>query len=275
MGAVKSYIAEFIGTMILVIGGVGTAVLAGHNVGYLGIALAFGLTVMFLVYAIGPISGCHVNPAVTLGLLVTGKIAFKDAAAYVVAQCLGAIAGAAVIFGIAMGNPDYDNKAVGLGANGWDSGSPDGYSMSSAFGAEVVLTFLLVFVVLAATDRIGTAALAGIAIGVTLVICHLVGIPVDGTSVNPARSLGSAVFSGGDALGQLWLFFVAPAIGGVIGALVYNILFGKDAIGYEGELNVDGRPDGDPLDTTPGTRDTVAAADHRGEYPNVSAQTEA
>ena len=270
MNAVRSYVAEFIGTAILVIGGVGTAVLAGHNVGYLGIALAFGLTLMFLVYAIGPISGCHVNPAVTLGLLATGKIAFKDAVAYVVAQCLGAIAGAAAIFGIANGNPSYSRAANGLGANGWDKGSPEGYSMSSAFGVEVVLTFLLVFVVLAATDRIGTAALAGLAIGVTLVVCHLVGIPVDGTSVNPARSLGSAVFAGGGSLGQLWLFIVAPAIGGIVGALVYNLVFGQDPVGYEGELNVDGRADGDPLDTTPGTRDDV-----HGTYPNEAARADA
>lgn len=259
-GALKSYLAEFIGTMILVVGGVGTAVIAGDHVGYLGIAFAFGLTLVFLVYAIGPISGCHVNPAVTLGLLATGKIALKDAIAYVVAQLLGGIAGAAIIFGIANGNPTYNRSVDGLGANGYGTGSPDGYSLASAFGAEIVLTFLLVFVVLAATDRIGTAALAGLAIGTTLVICHLVGIPITGTSVNPARSLGPALFTGGDALSQLWLFLLAPAIGGVIGALVYNILFGQDPVGYEGELNVDGREDGDPLDRTPGTRDDVTVA---------------
>lgn len=253
MTATKSYIAEFIGTMVLVIGGVGTAVIAGAHVGFLGIALAFGLTLLFLVYAIGPISGCHVNPAVTLGLLVTGKIAAKDAAAYIVAQLLGGIAGAAIIFGIASGRPTYDRSIDGMGANGWNALSPDGYGMAAAFGAEIVLTFLLVFVVLAATDRIGTAAMAGIAIGFTLAVIHLIGIPITGTSVNPARSLGPAIFAGGDALGQVWLFFVAPAIGGVVGALVYNLLFGKDKVGVEGELNVDGRQAGDPLDRTPGT----------------------
>ena len=239
----KSYLAELIGTMVLVVGGVGTAVIAGDYVGFLGIALAFGLTLLFLVYAIGPISGCHVNPAVTIGLLATGKIRAKDALAYIVAQLIGGILGAAIIFGIANGKPTYDRAVDGMGANGWDALSPDGYSMTAAFGAEVVLTFLLVFVVLAATDRIGTAALAGLAIGFTLAVCHLIGIPIDGTSVNPARSLGAAVFSGGDALGQVWLFFVAPIVGGVIGALVYNILFGQDPVATEGHLNVDGRDD--------------------------------
>lgn len=273
MTAYKSYVAELIGTMMLVIGGVGTAVLAGDSVGHLGIALAFGLTLAFLVYAIGPISGCHVNPAVTLGLLATGKIALLDAIAYVIAQCIGAIAGAAVIFGIAHGNPAYD-YGDGLGANGWGEHSPVGFSMSSAFGLEITMTAILVFVVLSATDRIGTAALAGIAIGLALVVCHLVGIPVDGTSVNPARSLGAAVFSGGEALGQLWLFLVAPAVGGVIGALFYNLIFGQDPIGYEGELNVDGRPDGDPLDRTPGTRDDIAAADAEVEGATVIAPSD-
>lgn len=272
MGALKSYLAEFIGTMILVIGGVGTAVIAGDQVGYLGIALAFGLTLVFLVYAIGPISGCHVNPAVTLGLLATGKIALKDAIAYVVAQFLGGIAGAAIVFGIAHGRPTYTRSIDGLGANGYGTGSPDGYSLASSFGAEIVLTFLLVFVVLAATDRIGTAALAGLAIGTTLVICHLVGIPITGTSVNPARSLGPALFAGGDALSQLWLFLVAPGIGGVIGALVYNLLFGQDKVGYEGELNVDGRADGDPLDRTPGTRDDVVLTDTRDAVVDPAAR---
>lgn len=243
MPVLKSYIAELLGTMILVVGGVGTAVIAGEHVGFLGIALAFGLTLLFLVYAIGPISGCHVNPAVTVGLLVTGKIAAKDAAAYIVAQLVGGIAGGAIIFGIVNGNPTYDRAIDGMGANGWGALSPDGYSMSAAFGAEVVLTFLLVFVVLAATDRVGTAALAGIAIGFTLAVCHLIGIPITGTSVNPARSLAAAVFSGGEALSQVWLFFIAPVIGGVAGALVYNLLFGQDPREAEGALNVDGRDD--------------------------------
>lgn len=243
MTAAKSYIAELIGTLILVLGGVGTAVIAGDHVGFLGIALAFGLTLLFLVYAIGPISGCHVNPAVTVGLLVTGKIAAKDALAYIIAQLIGGVLGGAIIFGIVNGKPTYDRAVDGMGVNGWGAGSPDGYSMSSVFGAEVALTFLLVFVVLAATDRIGTAALAGIAIGLTLTVCHLVGIPIDGTSVNPARSLGAAVFSGGDALGQLWLFLVAPLVGGVVGALVYNILFGQDPIKQNPGLNIDGRDD--------------------------------
>ncbi|MEO6955338.1 MAG: MIP family channel protein [Antricoccus sp.] len=263
MNAWRSYLAELVGTGILVIGGVGTAVIAGKEVGFLGIALAFGLTLGFLVYAIGPISGCHVNPAVTLGLTVTGKIAVKDAVAYVIAQCLGAIAGGAVIFGIANGRPGYNSIADGLGQNGWGDASPLHYSQAAAFGAEIVLTFLLVFVVLAATDRIGTAALAGIAIGFTLVVIHLVGIPIDGTSVNPARSLGAAIFSGSVALSQLWLFIVAPLIGGIVGALFYKLIWGEDPIEIEGILNVDGRDDDDPLDRSPHVGAHAAAADRQ------------
>ncbi|MFV0534258.1 MAG: aquaporin Z [Cumulibacter sp.] len=229
MTATKKYLAELVGTMILVIGGVGTAVIAGEHVGFLGVALAFGLTLLFLVYAIGPISGCHVNPAVTVGLLVTGKISPKDAGGYIVSQLIGGIIGGAIVFGIANGRPGYSVETNGMGANGWDAGSPDGYGLGAAFAAEIVLTFLLVFVVLAATDRIGTAAAAGIAIGFTLAVIHLIGIPITNTSVNPARSLGSAVFAGGDALGQLWLFIVAPVIGGAIGAVVYKALFGSDS----------------------------------------------
>lgn len=240
MKNLKSYVAEFLGTGILVIGGVGTAVLAGSHVGFLGIALAFGLTLLFLVYAIGPISGCHVNPAVTIGLLVTGKIAAKDAAFYILAQILGATAGSAIILGIANGNPGYSLAENGLGTDGWGAHSPDGYSQASVFGVEIVLTFLLVFVVLAATDRIGTSAVAGIAIGLTLTVIHLVGIPVSGTSVNPARSIGPAIFVGGDALAQLWVFIVAPIIGGVIGALTYKLLWGQDPLENEPALNIDG-----------------------------------
>lgn len=247
----RSYVAEFIGTLVLMIGGVGAAVLAGPQIGFVGIAAGFGVTLLFLVYAIGPISGCHVNPAVTAGLLITGKIALKDAIFYVIAQCLGAIAGAAIVLGIASGNPSYDRATDGVGANGFGENSPTGFSFGSVFGAEIVLTFILVFVVLAATDRIGTAALAGIAIGGALGVIHLVGIPIGGTSVNPARSLGSAVFSGSEALAQLWVFLVAPLIGGVVGALVYNIVFGQDRIEGEGGLNVDGRGDEDPLDRSP------------------------
>ncbi|GAB3310871.1 aquaporin [Epidermidibacterium keratini] len=247
----RSYVAEFIGTLVLVLGGVGAAVLAGPYIGNVGIAAAFGVTLLFLVYAIGPISGCHVNPAVTAGLVITGKIALKDAIFYVIAQCLGAIAGAAIVLGIASGNPTYDRAVDGVGSNGFGANSPTGFSFGSVFAAEVALTFILVFVVLAATDRIGTAALAGTAIGGALGVIHLIGIPISGTSVNPARSLGSAVFSGGEAMAQLWVFIVAPLIGGVVGALVYNIVFGQDEIEGEGGLNVDGRGDEDPLDRSP------------------------
>ncbi|PRZ42982.1 aquaporin Z [Antricoccus suffuscus] len=251
MNAWRSYLAEFVGTGILVMAGVGAAVLGGTGVGHLGVALAFGLTLTFLVYAIGPISGCHVNPAVTVGLMVTSKIAVKDAIAYVVAQLLGAIAGAAVIFGVASGRPGYHSGVDRLAPNGWGTASPDGYSQTSAFGIEIALTFVMVFVVLAATDRIGTAASASVGIGFTLAVVYLVSIPVTGGSANPARSLGSAVFSGGTALGQLWLFIVAPLIGAVIGALFYNLIWGQDKIEIEGVLNVDGRSAEDPLNRTP------------------------
>jgi len=253
MNAWRSYLAEFVGTGILVVGGVGVAVLGdiSDGIGQLAVALSFGLTLTFLVYAIGPISGAHVNPAVTVGLLVTGKIALKDALAYIGAQLLGAIAGAAVIYGVASGRPGYRSGVDSLAANGWGAASPQGYSQSSAFGIEVALAFVMVFVVLAATDRIGTAAAASVAIGFTLAVVYLVSIPVTGGSVNPARSLGSAVFSGGTALSQLWLFLVAPLIGAVVGALFYNLIWGQDKIEIEGVLNVDGRSAEDPLNRTP------------------------
>lgn len=242
----KSYVAEFLGTAILVIGGVGTAVLAGTGVGNLGIALAFGLTLLFLVYSIGPISGCHVNPAVTLGLLATGKIAPKDAGAYIVAQVLGGIAGAAVVFGIANGSPNYDLGKNGLGQNGWGAHSQGNYNLGAAFIAEVVLTFLLVFVVLAATDRLSNSALAGVAIGACLTVVHLVGIPITGTSVNPARSIGPALFVHGAALSQLWLFIVAPVVGGIIGGVTYHFIWGADQRGADrrdddADINPSGR----------------------------------
>ncbi|WP_431949546.1 aquaporin [Nocardia lijiangensis] len=235
----KKWAAEALGTFVLVMGGVGTAVLAGEQVGALGIALAFGLTLMFLVYAIGPISGCHVNPAVTLGQLIMGRLTPINAAAYAIAQLIGAFLAGLVLFAIAKNLPSYDRRVDGLAANGWGKHSPsaktgplgevvvqNGYGMAAMIIIEVMLTALLVFVVLASTDQISDVPLAGLSIGVTLAAIHLVSIPVDYTSVNPARSLAVAFYQDG-AAGQVWAFVVFPLIGAVLGALIYGLLFGR------------------------------------------------
>ncbi|MET7767368.1 aquaporin [Nocardia sp. NPDC005366] len=235
----KKWAAEGLGTFILVMGGVGTAVLSGDRVGQLGVALAFGLTLLFLVYAIGPISGCHVNPAVTLGQLLLGRVGVVTAAGYMVAQLVGAFLSGLVLFAVAKNLPSYDRKVDGLGANGWGAHSPsaqkgplgevvvqNGYGIAAMIIIEVMLTALLVFVVLASTDQISDVPLAGLSIGFTLAVIHLVSIPVDNTSVNPARSLGVAFYQEG-AGGQVWAFIVFPLIGGVLGALVYGMLFGR------------------------------------------------
>lgn len=219
----KKYAAELVGTFVLVFGGVGSAVLAGGHIGFQGVALAFGLSLLVMVYTIGPISGCHINPAVTLGILLAKKIGVKDAAAYVIAQIIGAILAAAVILFIANGLPDgYNPHVAGLGADGYGLHSPDHYSMAAGFVAEVVLTAFLVIVVLGSTDIKAPVGFAGIAIGLVLTLIHLVGIPITNTSVNPARSIGPAVFVGGWAVQQLWLFIVAPLIGAVVAAIVYK-----------------------------------------------------
>jgi aquaporin Z len=222
---VKRYFAETIGTFVLVVGGVGSAVLAGGKIGYTGVSLAFGLSLLAMVYTIGPISGCHINPAVTVGALLTGKIGRRDAALYVVSQILGAILGAAIVLVIANGSPSgYSAAASGLGANGYGEHSPAGYSLLSAFVAEIVLTMLLVLTVLGSTDDKAPTGFAGIAIGLALTTIHLVGIPITNTSVNPARSIGPAIFVGGWALKQLWLFIVAPVIGAVVAAVAYRAI---------------------------------------------------
>ncbi|QNG36959.1 MIP family channel protein [Geodermatophilaceae bacterium NBWT11] len=220
--------AEFLGTALLVIAGVGTAV-AAPDTGTLGIAMAFGLALLVLAYTLGPVSGCHVNPAVTLGLLVARRIEPAAAGVYVVAQLLGGLAGAGVVLAFRSGDPSFDLSTDGLGANGWGAASTGGYGLSSAIVVELVLTALLVLVVLSATARQSNAAVAGLPIGFTLVVAHLVAIPVDGTSVNPARSFGPAVLTGGTALEQLWVFIVVPLVGGVLGALVYRVLRGSDS----------------------------------------------
>lgn len=224
--AARRYLAEFVGTFVLVVGGVGAAVLAGDRIGFLGISFAFGLSVLAMVYALGPISGAHLNPAVTLGLLLSGKFERRHALGYVAAQCLGAIVAAGVVLLLARGAPDgYSAAAEGLASNGFGAASPEGYGAGAAFLAEVVLTFFLVLTVLGATDARAPVGFAGLAIGLVLTLVHLVGIPLTNTSVNPARSLGPAVFVGGLALGQLWLFIVAPLLGGATAAAVYRTVF--------------------------------------------------
>jgi aquaporin Z len=230
----KKYAAEFIGTFSLVLFGCGSAVIAGNlavgpaGIGLLGISIAFGFAVVAMAYAIGGISGCHINPAVTIGVLTAGKMEVKDAIGYIVSQCLGAILGAAVLYLIAYGRPGFTMPEWGLGANGWGEGYLAEYNILSAFVIETVMTFLFVFVILGTTSKFGNGAMAGLAIGVTLMLIHLVTIPVTGTSVNPARSLGPAVFSGGKALSQLWLFFAAPILGAIIGAIVWRFGFEKE-----------------------------------------------
>jgi aquaporin Z len=219
-------VAEAVGTFVLVFGGVGAAVIAGEQIGNLGIAFAFGLSLLAMAYAIGPVSGCHINPAVTLGLLVRGKIDTDVAVRHWVAQVVGAIAAAGLLLAIVSARKaGYDAGTDGLGANGYGDHSPDGYPWGAALAVEVLLTAFLVFTVLASTDRLANVAFAGIPIGLVLVLIHLVGIPVDNTSVNPARSIGPAIFVGGWALEQLWLFIVAPLLGGLLGAAVHAGIF--------------------------------------------------
>ncbi|MFF2087070.1 aquaporin [Nocardia sp. NPDC058176] len=235
----KKWAAEALGTFILVICGLGTLVLAGDRVGALGVAFAFGLTLLFLVYAIGPISGCHVNPAVTLGQLLLGRISAVGAAGYVIAQLIGAFLAGLVLFALAKNLPSYDRAVDGLGANGWGAHSPsaltgplgevvlqNGYGLAATIIIEVMLTALLVFVVLASTDQISDVPLAGLSIGVTLTVIYLVSLPIDNTSVNPARSLAVAPYQDG-AMAQVWAFVVFPLIGGALGALVYGLVFGR------------------------------------------------
>ncbi|MFF3489757.1 MIP family channel protein [Streptomyces sp. NPDC002795] len=218
----RAVISEFLGTLLLVFFAVGSAVLGAQFIGTLGIALAFGFTLLALAYALGPISGCHVNPAVTLGMLCARRIDVGTAVRYWIAQFVGGIVGAALLFLLAKQVPGLQTKGA-FGSNGYGDRSDVHINMGGAFLAEVVLTFLLVFVVLAVTHRVAVVGFDGLPIGIALAVIHLVGIPLTGTSVNPARSLGPAIFAGGDALSQLWLFIVAPLVGGVIAALVHRL----------------------------------------------------
>jgi len=231
----KKYGAELIGTAALVLMGCGSAVIASkagvlpsiQGVGLLGIAFAFGLTVLVMVYAIGSISGCHINPAITIAMFVAGKIKGKDAIAYIIAQCIGAIIGAGVLLAIATCQPDYALDVNGLGQNGFGDYSPNNYSLIACFFAELVLTALFLFVIFGSTSEKAPKGFAGISIGFTLVLIHIVGIPITGTSVNPARSLGPAVFAGGEALPQLWLFWVAPILGGIAAAVTWKYVLAQ------------------------------------------------
>ena len=227
----KRYLAELIGTFVLVFGGCGAAVLAGGKIGFAGVAFAFGFSLLAMVYAIGPVSGCHINPAVTLGLLLSGKFEAKYVPGYMVAQVLGGIIAAGVLLVVATGNgAGYDPSSAGFAANGYGAHSPGGFGLLAAFMAEIVLTFFLVFTVLGSTDVKAPVGFAGIPIGIVLVLIHLVGIPVTNTSVNPARSIGPAVFVGGWALEQLWLFIVAPSIGAAIASAAYGAIRSEPVI---------------------------------------------
>ena len=223
MSLSKRSAAEFIGTFWLVLGGCGSAVLAAGlpdvGIAYAGVALAFGLTVLTMAFAIGHISGCHLNPAVTLGLTVAGRFKGSDVPAYMIAQVLGAIVASAVLFYIASGAEGY---AGGLASNGFGEHSPQGYSMGAGLVTEIVMTMMFLIIILGATDKRAPAGFAPIAIGLGLTLIHLISIPVTNTSVNPARSTGPALLEGGIALQQLWLFWVAPMVGAVIAAVIYK-----------------------------------------------------
>jgi aquaporin Z len=224
----KLYGAEFFGTFWLVLGGCGSAVLAaafpGLGIGFAGVALAFGLTVLTMAYAIGHISGCHLNPAVTIGLWAGGRFPASRLIPYIVAQVLGAIAAAGVLYLIASGKAGFDVAASGFAANGYGVHSPGGYSLQSALITEVVLTAFFLIVILGATDTRAPAGFAPLAIGLCLTLIHLISIPVTNTSVNPARSTGVALFQGTWATGQLWAFWVAPIVGAVLGATIYRVI---------------------------------------------------
>ena len=222
----KKALAEFIGTMWLVLGGCGSAVLAAAypelGIGFTGVAIAFGLTVLTMAYAIGHISGCHLNPAVSIGLWIGGRFDGKELLPYIIAQILGGIAGASILYVIATGKAGFE--LGGFAANGYGAHSPDGYSMLAALVTEIVMTFMFLIIILGATHSRAPKGFAGLAIGLGLTLIHLISIPVTNTSVNPARSISQAVFAGGWAIDQLWLFIVAPIFGALLAGFVYKIL---------------------------------------------------
>jgi len=227
----KKYCAEFLGTFWLVLGGCGSAVLAAAfpdvGIGLLGVSLAFGLTLLTMAFAIGHISGCHINPAVSVGLWAGGRFPTRDLIPYIVAQVLGGIVAGGVLYLIASGKAGFELSA-GFASNGYGAHSPGGYSLLAALVTEVVMTMMFIFVILGATDKRAPQGLAPIAIGLCLTLIHLISIPVTNTSVNPARSTGVALFAGGWAISQLWLFWVAPIAGGLLGAVIYRFIGKED-----------------------------------------------
>ncbi|PKN51192.1 MAG: aquaporin Z [Deltaproteobacteria bacterium HGW-Deltaproteobacteria-13] len=227
----KKYSAEFVGTFWLVLGGCGSAVLAAAfpnvGIGLLGVALAFGLTVLTMAYAIGHISGCHLNPAVSVGLWAGGRFPANQLLPYIVAQVLGAIVAGGVLYFIASGQAGF-NVSAGFASNGYGAHSPGGYSLPAALICEIVMTMMFILVILGATDERAPKGMAPVAIGLCLTLIHLISIPVTNTSVNPARSTGVALFAGGWALAQLWLFWLAPIVGGVLGAAIYRFIGSED-----------------------------------------------
>ncbi|MDP8566951.1 aquaporin Z [Methylophilus aquaticus] len=230
MSLAKRGLAELIGTFWLVLGGCGSAVLAAGipelGLGYLGVSFAFGFTVVTMAYAIGHISGCHLNPAVSIGLVAGGRFKAAELPHYIVAQVIGAVLAATVIYLIASGKAGFE--IGGFAANGYGEASPHGYSLQAALISEVVLTAVFLFIIMGATDARAPAGLAPLAIGLTLTLIHMISIPVTNTSVNPARSTSQAIFAGGIYMEQLWLFWLAPIVGGIIGALVYNCVSKKN-----------------------------------------------
>ena len=226
----KRYISELLGTMVLVLFGCGSAAIAGTVLGNLGIALAFGLSIVAMAYVIGDISGCHINPAVSIGMWIDGRMETKDLILYIVFQCIGAIIGIAILAVIINSAPDLGGyMTTGLGQNGFGSASSVGLNAVGAIIVEIILTFVFVFTVLGVTKKAENTTVAGIVIGLTLAFVHIMGIPLTGTSVNPARSLAPALFMGGQALQQVWVFILAPIVGAVIAGLLYKGLTAEDA----------------------------------------------
>ncbi|HKD10199.1 MAG TPA: aquaporin Z [Bryobacteraceae bacterium] len=245
----KKFSAELIGTFWLVFGGCGAAVLSaavpGVGIGYAGVALAFGLTVLTMAYAIGHISGCHLNPAVSVGLAVARRFPVAELPVYIAAQLIGGALGAAVLLQIASGKPGFSLDG-GFASNGFGAHSPGGYSAGACFLAEVVLTCLFLVIILGATDRRAPAGFAPVAIGLGLTLIHLIGIPVTNLSVNPARSTGPAIFVGGWAIEQLWMFWLAPLVGGVLGGLIYPLVAESSSPAAAPDIAPSVRPSGRP-----------------------------
>lgn len=225
----SKFVAEMLGTMVLVLMGCGSAVIAGADgtigVGLLGISFAFGLSVVAMAYAIGHISGCHINPAISIAMVAAGRMKLEEAIRYIIAQILGAVIGAGILYIIFINHPGAAMGPWALGSNGWGTGYLDAYNTTAAFVAEFIFTFIFLMVILGSTSTKNiNGGFAGLAIGFSLVLIHIVGIKVTGVSVNPARSIGPAIFAGGEALSQLWLFIVAPILGGIVAAFTYNLL---------------------------------------------------